>query len=203
MSSIIIIACRNRRCSSCQSNADVAWIEAHGNRSHRPGSPSPRPATGRLSARCKRRLRRTARRYSVRDPAAGEPESVLAEMLKTAGRLDVLVLVSPTLGAQGQGDCFGKRRRRCGRRSRFLCARGVRRTGGDGRVYRGDWVRARTSAVTPQSAWRPSRRCSLPTCAGNSDAARFAQSTDQRAGAWRDRQGTDRLDIAAQATKRS
>lgn len=40
----------------------------------------------------------------VRDPAASEPKSVLAEMLKTAGRLDVLVLVSPTLGAQGQGD---------------------------------------------------------------------------------------------------
>ena len=35
---------------------------------------------------------------SVRDPAVGEPQSVVAEMLKTAGRLDVLVFVSPTLG---------------------------------------------------------------------------------------------------------
>ena len=40
----------------------------------------------------------------VSDPAVGEPQSVVAEMLKTAGRLDVLVLVSPTLGEKGADD---------------------------------------------------------------------------------------------------
>ena len=65
-------------------------------------------------------LSRCGATVTIRDPALIDSQSLIADALKSAGRLDVLVFISPTLcGPEGQGEGRRISLRVFGEHSRF------------------------------------------------------------------------------------